>query len=675
MEKTKERLIKESQNLDAFKEMLQRSNQNTKSMVNILSNFGEKLSKLEETIGPVYRDSGNLQLRQENIVRALQNLEFIIPFYTVANELEPFIAGGPDSMPLPDYLENVNKLRRAVRYFEQNNPESPELVSVTNLAEKGASLVMKKFYLMMSNHSRPIPPHTIQEIAQDEKNPDVPKPVLHQIPERDRIQLRILSEWLCKNMREEFVTACSQLRANVLDKSLKDLKSHQRSSSGGVHGSPVASRKSLTPLRDSALPKRNSKSIQQTLKKKLQDVMPSEMLGSRSYHSVPHDLCDLVSNEKEIEYYLTSVNALYRLMQAELRLMDGIIPIEHQKIIFSKSVQPALDHVVGEGESIANCVKKCTVKHDFTSALNLFPILDYHASMRHNFDLLFDGCLTEVQTKFQGLVVTLQTTLNKALEEFIEYIRNDVDTKVSKDGTVHELTSNVMIFLVQLANYKDILSRVITVTDVQSYEKSTDKNKLAFAQFISRVLSTLNLNLGLKSDSYNDPYLKAIFKLNNTHYILKTLRRSSLLEIVRLYNHDIELVYEKQIMENKRIYSQSWSRVLHYILELEKGPSMDTSDSANAKLKEKDRQMIKDRFAGFNKEIEDLQKIQKAYAIPDSELREGLKGDNVRFIKPKYEQFYHKYGKMSFSKNAEKYVKYDAREVGEIIQSFFDAAA
>lgn len=30
---------------------------------------------------------------------------------------------------------------------------------------------------------------------------------------------------------------------------------------------------------------------------------------------------------------------------------------------------------------------------------------------------------------------------------------------------------------------------------------------------------------------------------------------------------------------------------------------------------------------------------------------------------------------MSFSKNAEKYVKYDAREVGEIIQSFFDAAA
>lgn len=132
MEKTKERLIKESQNLDAFKEMLQRSNQNTKSMVNILSNFGDKLSKLEETIGPVYRDSGNLQLRQENIVLALKNLEFIIPFYTVANELEPLIAGGPDSMPLPDYLENVNKLRRAVRYFEQNNSESPELVSVVS---------------------------------------------------------------------------------------------------------------------------------------------------------------------------------------------------------------------------------------------------------------------------------------------------------------------------------------------------------------------------------------------------------------------------------------------------------------------------------------------------------------------------------------------------------------
>lgn len=342
--------------------------------------------------------------------------------------------------------------------------------------------------------------------------------------EKDKAQLRLLTEWLVVNMKDQFITAYSSLRCEVIEKSLRDFKLSQKSSSGGfsgAHGSPAPPRKSLTPMRDNLPLRRNPKSIQQALRKKLQDVIPTEMLGGRSYHSVPYDLCELATSEKEIECYLTSVTALYRLMQAELKLMDGIIPIEYQKLIFSRLVQPALDFVVNEGENIAGRVKKCTAKHDFTSALNLFPILRHQASMRHNFDLLFDGCSPDVQTKFQGLVVTLQTTLNKALEEFIEYIRNDVDTKVPRDGTVHELTSNVMIFLVQLANYLDILSRVITVTDMQSYERSSDKNKLAFAQFISRVLQTLALNLQLKSDCYADQYLKAIFKLNNIHYILK----------------------------------------------------------------------------------------------------------------------------------------------------------
>ena len=534
MEKTRDKLIKETRNLESFKEMLTKSNKLTKTMVSILSNFDEKLSKLEETIGPVYKETGNLQQRQENLIKALQSFDYVIPFYTVANDLEPIIATGPDSMPIPDYLENMNKLKSAINYFEKNNPESPELMNVTSLHKKGAALLLKKFRLLISNHSRPVPPNIIYLLVHEEdSSSETPKPLPENIPEKDRAQLRLLSEWLVDNMEGEFIASYSSLRCEVVEKSLRDFKLSQKSSSGGfsgIHGSPAPPRKSLTPLRDNLPLRRNPKSIQQALRKKLQDVIPTEMLGGRSYHSVPHDLCELATSEREIECYLTSVTALYRLMKAELELMEGlmegIIPIKCQKVIFSRLVQPALDFVVNEGESIAGRVKKCTAKHDFTSALNLFPILRHQASMRHNFDLLFDGCTsdgcsTDVQTKFQGLVVTLQTTLNKALEEFIEYIRNDVDTKVPRDGTVHELTSNVMIFLVQLSNYLDILSRVITVTDMQSYERSSDKNKLAFAQFISRVLQTLALNLQLKSDCYADQYLKAIFKLNNIHYILK----------------------------------------------------------------------------------------------------------------------------------------------------------
>ena len=133
MEKTKDKLMKESKNLEILKETLNLSNRQTKSMVAILSNFDEKLAKLEDTIGPVYEATGNLQHKQENINKTLQNLDFIIPFYSLANEMKPIITSWPENVPLNVYLEDIDKLKNAIKYFERNNPESPELMNVVSM--------------------------------------------------------------------------------------------------------------------------------------------------------------------------------------------------------------------------------------------------------------------------------------------------------------------------------------------------------------------------------------------------------------------------------------------------------------------------------------------------------------------------------------------------------------
>ena len=68
-----------------------------------------------------------------------------------------------------------------------------------------------------------------------------------------------------------------------------------------------------------------------------------------------------------------------------------------------------------------------------------------------------------------------------------------------------------------------------------------------------------------------------------------------------MYNSEIEMVYEEQILENKRTYSQCWSRVLHYVLEIDKPLSQPRTlpdmNGGGLKLKDKDRQNIKDKFA------------------------------------------------------------------------------
>lgn len=367
-------------------------------------------------------------------------------------------------------------------------------------------------------------------IQEDDSLTDSDKMALEHFPEKVKNELRVLSEWLCANKSDDFINVYATIRSDVLVKSIDGLRKSQRSSSGtlNVSGlsqnahSPMPTRRNvLQPLKEPT-PVRGvrgtPKSIQQAIRK-LQDVIPGEILGRQE--TVPDSIQNPPISEHEIISYLTCVTALSKLMQSELKLMEGIIPLPYQKIIFSRLVFQSLDTVISEGDQLATRVKRCVARHDFTSALSLFPILRHQASMRHCFDLLFDGCSPDVMTKFQGLVVTLQTTINRALEEFIDYVKTDADTKVPRDGTVHELTNNVMIFVVQLLNYVDILSRVITVTDMNSLENSTDKNRLAYAMYITRILSALGLTLHNKSEAYSDPFLKAIFKLNNMHYILK----------------------------------------------------------------------------------------------------------------------------------------------------------
>lgn len=406
------------------------------------------------------------------------------------------------------------------------------------------------------------------------------------------------------------------------------------------------------------------------------------------------DPLDTSVSVQEIFSYATCVTGLFKLMQLELRLLEIIIPREHQRTIFSRLVIKALDSIFQEGDNLSTSVKRSVLRHDFSSALCLLPVLRYHAHMRHNFDILLDGCEADVQNKLHSLVVTLQTTISKSLEEFIEYIKSDIHTRVPKDGTVHELTSNVMLFLVDLQSYLDILSRVVTVTDFRSMELCPDKNRVAYAQYITRVLSALGLTLRKKSEAYNnDPCLQALFRLNNTHYILRTLRKSSLLEIVHLFNTDIEAAYEDQIRQHKREYFKSWDKVLHHIVEgntshhrgsITNTSTMPSSMSAYSlsaavgtalRLKDKDRQNIKDKFFGFNKEFETLRATQTGYAIPDMGLREELKRENVQYIVPKYAIFYEKYIQVDFTKNVHKYIKYTPDHVAQAISSFFDSAA
>lgn len=154
--------------------------------------------------------------------------------------------------------------------------------------------------------------------------------------------------------------------------------------------------------------------------------------------------------------------------------------------------------------------------------------------------------------------------------------------------------------------------------------------------FTEKVLSELNLTIVSKCEQYSDLATRYLFRLNNIHYILKSLQRTNLLDVVSLAEPECESNYQQLIRELKKSYQKTWSKLLANVGNLDELPRA----VAGGKLKDKDRSVVKDRFAAFNKELEEVCKVQRGLSVPDILLREGLKRDNAENIVPKYNSFF-----------------------------------
>jgi len=329
-------------------------------------------------------------------------------------------------------------------------------------------------------------------------------------------------------------------------------------------------------------------------------------------------------------------------------------------------------------------LKKASTSNDFLSIISIFQVVKHLQVLKPSIDRTLEGADPGIKAKYNNMVQSFFNTGSNALDTFVDSIRGDSTPreKMPKDATVFQLTSNVILFLQQINEFVDTLAMILTQDT--SYNQTlirlprkisvSERNPALVGLYIQKVLVQLNLTLVTKSDHYSDQFLKAVFRLNNNQYILKSLQRYGILGLVTLAAPDCEASYNDMILEQKRLYSQSWGRVLHHIW------NQDT-DIPNAVLmapgrfNERHARTIKEKFEGFNKEFKEISTLQRMYSIPDVELRESLKRDNKEFICPRYNSFYEKYAGLPFSKHPEKYVKFTPAEVSSQIDSFFDAAA
>ncbi|XP_068769247.1 exocyst complex component 7 isoform X3 [Struthio camelus] len=695
------KLKQEEETLSFIKESLEKSDQLTKNMVSILSSFESRLMKLENSIIPVHKQTENLQRLQENVEKTLSCLDHVISYYHVAKDTEKIIKEGPTGR-LEEYLNCMDKIQKAVEYFQDNNPDSPELNRVKSLFERGKESLESEFRSLMTRHTKPVPPILILDLISGEDEMETQEEMsLEHLPESVLHDIIRISGWLVENGRnQDFMTVYFQIRSIQLDRSIKGLKDHFRknSSSSGVPYSPAIQNKrkdtpTKKPIKRPVLIPGTIRKAQNLLKQYSQHGLDGKKGASNLIPMEGHEhdlrvkhLSDTLSDKHgpaagrddvfdiEIDAYIHCVSAFVKLAQSEYQLLTEIVPEHHQKKTFDSLIQESLDNLIMEGDNIVSAARKAIIRHDYSAVLTIFPVLKHLKQMKPEFDQVLQGTAAGTKNKLPGLITSMETTGAKALEEFADNIKNDPDKEYNmpKDGTVHELTSNAILFLQQLLDFQETAGAMLASQETSSSASSysSEFSRRLLSTYICKVLGNLQLNLLSKSKVYEDPALSAIFLHNNYNYILKSLEKSELIQLVAVTQKTAERSYRELIEQQIQTYQRSWLKVTDYILERNL-PVFQPG----AKLKDKERQMIKERFKGFNDGLEELCKIQKAWAIPDVEQRDKIRRAQKTIVKETYGAFLNRYGNVPFTKNPEKYIKYQVDQVGEMIEKLFDTSA
>ncbi|XP_051273571.1 exocyst complex component 7 isoform X5 [Dicentrarchus labrax] len=706
-------VLQEQETLSFIRENLEKSDQLTKGMVSILSSFESRLMQLENSIIPVHKQTENLQRLQENVDKTLSCMDHVISYYHVAKDTDRIIREGPTGR-LDEYLACIAKIQKAVEYFQDNNPDSPELNTVKARFEKGKELLEAEFRSLLTRYSKPVPPILILDaISVDEELEVQEDVVLEHLPEAVLQDIICIAGWLVEYGRnQDFMNVYFQIRSNQLDRSIKGLKDHFRknSASSGILYSPaVQTKRKDTPTKKA--PKRpvyipgTIRKAQNLLKQYSQHGLDGKKGGSNltPLEGYDHDLrvkhhSDALTEKHgaaagkddvldiEIDSYIHCISAFVKLAHSEYSLLAEIIPEHHQKKTFDSLIQEALDNLMLEGDNIVSAARRAIMRHDYSAVLTIFPILRHLKINKSDFDTTLQGTAASTKNKLPTLITSMETIGAKALEEFADSIKNDPDKEYNmpKDGTVHELTSNAILFLQQLLDFHEtagamLASQVLGDTynipldpretsSASSY--TSDFNKKLLSTYICKVLGNLQLNLLSKSKVYEDSALSAIFLHNNYNYILKSLEKSELIQLVTVTQKKAESSYRELIEQQIWMYKSSWLKVTEHLTDR----NMPVFQPGT-KLKDKERQVIKDKFKGFNDGLEELCKIQKGWAIPDKEQRDSIRQSQKKVVSDAYRAFLHRCANISFTKNPEKYHKYRPEEVEEMIERLFDTSA
>ncbi|XP_013161565.1 PREDICTED: exocyst complex component 7 [Papilio xuthus] len=688
------KLKKEMTNIQELKAAANRSSALAGDVCNVLGACEQRLQQLETAVLPLYGDTARLQHIHNNMERTVKALDHVINFYMMSRELADLIQAGPHTSStesLNIYLEALDKLAEAQNYFNKNNPQSVELENINQLYNTGVLKLESAFEELLSRNTRPLSPTTLMDMIALEEDSSVESVSVSVsgsgcgCGNGSALEtMRSAAAWLSAAGRPP-AAALLAVRAPAARSSLTAFKDYLRSRS--MAASPLMKSKNLLHRSDST--KKTSK-LQKVLEKRANKLMMKASqtleqstglaIGPRRSVNESCKMCACPADgeecgegpgqgpgqeEAEAECAGALAACVCRLARHEQRAALGLVPLPRLPALLAATLKDCFALLAADVERACNRSHRAASRCS-RGAAACWALLARLQRLQPDVQRALQPASPAPYT---AILNSCQQHCVRTLEEWVEGVKSDSATG-AVDGTVHQLAAAALAHCHALAAHLPTVGAALAqepayVRAASQLPAVQDRNALMLAIYMRKVLAQLNLALRSKSEQYPDA-LKAIFLLNNTLYLLQGLQRGGLLDVLALAEPQCEATYREIIQEHKNNYLQSWNKLLSHITLDEPMPS---------KLRDKDRQLLKDKFASFNREWEECRRAQTGYSVPDAELRESLKRDNKQALLPAYTAFYDAHAHLPFSKNPDKYLKYTPLQIATQLDGYFDEAA
>ncbi|CAH2058733.1 unnamed protein product [Thlaspi arvense] len=302
----------------------------------------------------------------------------------------------------------------------------------------------------------------------------------------------------------------------------------------------------------------------------------------------------------------------------------------------------------------------------------IFKLMDLYAAISElwpDIELIFHfDSVAAVKTLALSSMKRLKDSIHTCLTEFESTIQRDSSKALTPGGGIHKLTRTTMSFISSLSEYSRVLSEILAEHPLQRNTRLLETyftapiledehtNNHAISVHLAWLVLVFLCKLDIKAESYKDVSLSYLFLVNNTQFVVDTVRSTHLRNLLGddwLTKHEAKL---RSYAANYEI--AAWTNVF-LTLPAKTNTTVSPEEA-------------KTHFRRFHSAFEEAYMKQSSCVILDAKLRDEFKVSIAKKLVPEYREFYEKYSPtLRQERNIEMLVRFKPDNLGNYLSDLF----